>query len=323
MSRNQVQLNPGFDLPVHTRWYLGVVLFQPPSPELDVRLSPHPALQFPVRHGAFRVVSWLGYCLTCSPSPCIGHYPDHLSTTGTPSPWVSQPLGDPEFSPVRRIVRLGARSSVSPFVTGHSPQRVFHSKQRIRVIAVSPVPGKLRWMECCIVSDLGSANSASPCVQDWRVRLHYFPSCFPASAMLLSPDGFPLQGKALCPRALSLSTFCLYEAILRVIRRRTCFHSLSPAREPRGRSTRLTGQRTRTWRTSAFQSNLLVFPFGATLSHGPRPAPDASSCLDGREKAPLFHGVELLYQRNTSMSTVLAWEAEFPAQAPKKERLFI
>ncbi|SRR6266571_6031656 len=165
MSRNQVQLNPGFDLPVHTRWYLGVVLFQPPSPELDVRLSPHPALQFPVRHGAFRVVSWLGYCLTCSPSPCIGHYPDHLSTTGTPSPWVSQPLGDPEFSPVRRIVRLGTRSSVSPFVTGHSPQRVFHSKQRIRVIAVSPVPGKLRWMECCIVSDLGSANSASPCVQ--------------------------------------------------------------------------------------------------------------------------------------------------------------
>jgi hypothetical protein len=34
--------------------------------------------------------------VTCAPSPCTGHYPGHLSTMGTPSPCVSQRLGDPQ-----------------------------------------------------------------------------------------------------------------------------------------------------------------------------------------------------------------------------------
>src|SRR5947208_1415188 len=32
----------------------------------------------------------------CIPSPCIGHYPDHLSTMDTPSPCISRRLGDPQ-----------------------------------------------------------------------------------------------------------------------------------------------------------------------------------------------------------------------------------
>ena len=33
---------------------------------------------------------------SCAPSPCIGHYPDYLSTMGTPSPCVPRRLDDPQ-----------------------------------------------------------------------------------------------------------------------------------------------------------------------------------------------------------------------------------
>src|SRR5205085_2046846 len=36
------------------------------------------------------------FAFPCVPSPCIGHYPDHLSTMDTPSPCASRRLGDPQ-----------------------------------------------------------------------------------------------------------------------------------------------------------------------------------------------------------------------------------
>jgi len=51
----------------------------------------------------------------CPPSPCPKHYLEHLSTMGTPSPWASRLLGDPEVhsfpcSVRRSVVRRLARS---------------------------------------------------------------------------------------------------------------------------------------------------------------------------------------------------------------------
>jgi hypothetical protein len=69
-----------------------------------VRLSTHTALQ------------GCGLCSTipCTPSPCTGHYPNHLSTMGTPSPCVRRRLGDPQvllklWSECRFLVRCFTR----------------------------------------------------------------------------------------------------------------------------------------------------------------------------------------------------------------------
>ncbi len=43
-------------------------------PEPDLRLSTHPALQKHLTD------------TSCIPSPCLKHYPEHLSTMDTPSP---------------------------------------------------------------------------------------------------------------------------------------------------------------------------------------------------------------------------------------------
>src|SRR5215469_13850516 len=43
----------------------------------------------------------------CSPSPCLRHCPQRLSTMGTPSPWDSRPVGDPTFTYRGRSVCLG------------------------------------------------------------------------------------------------------------------------------------------------------------------------------------------------------------------------
>jgi hypothetical protein len=53
--------------------------------------------------------------VTCVPSPCTGHYPDHLSTMDTPSPCVCRRLGDPQvplklWSECRFLVRCFTRS---------------------------------------------------------------------------------------------------------------------------------------------------------------------------------------------------------------------
>jgi len=55
---------------------------------------------------------------SCTPSPCIGHYSDHLSTMGTPSPCVFRRLDDPQVplhtTSVRRFpVRPFAFSSIA------------------------------------------------------------------------------------------------------------------------------------------------------------------------------------------------------------------
>jgi hypothetical protein len=39
---------------------------------------------------------------TCCPSPCLGHYPQQLSTMATPSPLASRLGGDPAFALMRR-----------------------------------------------------------------------------------------------------------------------------------------------------------------------------------------------------------------------------
>jgi hypothetical protein len=61
-------------------------------------------------------------------------------------------------------------------------------------IVVSPITGRLRWMEDCIVSDIGLAYAlpriqpqAYPYAQGWRVRLRYLSSRFPASGHATVP----------------------------------------------------------------------------------------------------------------------------------------
>src|SRR6266487_5348756 len=90
-----------------------------------VRLSTHTALQ------------GCGLCTTipCAPSPCTGHYPNHLSTMDTPSPCVHRRLGDPQVplklrSECRFLVRCFTRSL-----------RIFQEKRSIALIttAIDPV----------------------------------------------------------------------------------------------------------------------------------------------------------------------------------------
>src|SRR6266446_8310878 len=61
-----------------------------------MHLSMHTALQQLLSQGksleAFPITDFV----TCAPSPCIRHYPDRLSTMGTPSPYIFQCLGDPQ-----------------------------------------------------------------------------------------------------------------------------------------------------------------------------------------------------------------------------------
>jgi len=113
---------------------------------------------------------------------------------GTPSPWDSRPLGDPVFTLMRRVVRLGA--PFVPFslaVPGRSPQRVFasHPFQLTRTA--------LSLQMCC--DRCGNAPletgvqpmQASPCAQDLRSGvLHIFRRLrFPA--MLISPLPFDVR----------------------------------------------------------------------------------------------------------------------------------
>ena len=50
----------------------------------------------------------------CTPSPCIRHYPDHLSTMGTPSPCASRRLGDPQVPlHITSVLRFPVRPACS------------------------------------------------------------------------------------------------------------------------------------------------------------------------------------------------------------------
>jgi hypothetical protein len=64
-------------------------------------------------YGASRVTPWSIHCTPCLPWPCT-----RLSLAPTtmeaPSPWVSQPVGDPEFPLMRRSVRLGPACPQTP-----------------------------------------------------------------------------------------------------------------------------------------------------------------------------------------------------------------
>jgi hypothetical protein len=77
-----------------------VVRFQLPFPEPCMHLSMHTALQRCVLLKLFPSVSsntaTAFYAFSCTPSPCIGHCPDHLSTMGAPSPYISRYVGDPQ-----------------------------------------------------------------------------------------------------------------------------------------------------------------------------------------------------------------------------------
>ncbi len=75
--------------------------------EPDVHLSAHPALQKLVLCCAIAILSicYCTHCLaSCTPSPCLRHYPEHLSTMGTPSPCVSRHVGDPQVTLYLRSV---------------------------------------------------------------------------------------------------------------------------------------------------------------------------------------------------------------------------
>ena len=75
--------------------------------EPDMHLSAHPALQklAPSRAASSRCVTAHSLCLaSCTPSPCLRRYPEHLSTMGTPSPCVSRHVGDPQVTRYLRSV---------------------------------------------------------------------------------------------------------------------------------------------------------------------------------------------------------------------------
>ena len=95
---------------------------------------------------------------------------------------------------------LRACLSSNPLIGGHSPQRALRDREQELRIEVSPAPrmtpfpGMLRWMEVCIVSDIGSAfaspqvqSSTSPYAQDWRILLPSIPSGFSASGHATVP----------------------------------------------------------------------------------------------------------------------------------------
>ncbi len=85
-------------------------LFSPPLPEPCLQLLPHTALQFPVAfqfvYDASRATLWSIHCTPCLPWPCT-RFSQAPTTMEAPSPWVSRPVGDPEFPLMRRSVRLG------------------------------------------------------------------------------------------------------------------------------------------------------------------------------------------------------------------------
>jgi Universal stress protein family len=54
---------------------------------------------------------WVLSTFPWTPSPCIGHYPDHLSTMSPLSPCTSRRVGDPEVSPFPVSPHVG-----TPFV---------------------------------------------------------------------------------------------------------------------------------------------------------------------------------------------------------------
>ncbi len=77
-----------------------------------------------------------------------------------------------------------------------TPLAYYHNPRWRLCIVVSPVPSRLRWITCYIVSDVDPAFAlsqvqpqASPYVQGWRVPLRYLASRFPASGHATVPQG--------------------------------------------------------------------------------------------------------------------------------------
>ena len=71
-----------------------------------------PTAAFPNRTGAFQRIrlSRSHFQTSCTPSPCLKHYLEHLSTMDTPSPSILRCLGDPQvihllWSGFRYLVR--------------------------------------------------------------------------------------------------------------------------------------------------------------------------------------------------------------------------
>jgi len=60
-----------------------------------IRLSGYMWFVFPGLYAPSGTTRYLPSTFPCTPSPCIGHYPDHLSTMGAPTPWGSRPVGVP------------------------------------------------------------------------------------------------------------------------------------------------------------------------------------------------------------------------------------
>src|SRR5262245_15341174 len=75
----------------------------------------HPALRYRVlevkAESLIRATFTLVEPSTCPPSSCPGHYPRHLPTTRTLSPWALLTVGDPV---VVCLVRSTFRASVRP-----------------------------------------------------------------------------------------------------------------------------------------------------------------------------------------------------------------
>ena len=118
MRRNVVRLNPGVDL--SEGLLLQMVSSRRPVPAAPLRTgrAPFSASGSPTsessgsRIGKDLRITRPCHChqstsSICRPSPCSGRYPDRSSTMAAPSPWDSRPVGDPAFTLMRRLARLG------------------------------------------------------------------------------------------------------------------------------------------------------------------------------------------------------------------------
>jgi len=206
MSRNMVQLNPGFDLldrDTPLKWCLCVALFRPPLPEPDLQVSKHPALQF-------RVSSWRGHthltyhsrALRYSLLPfslsqallwAFGYYGNSVAMGLAPFRQ-SRLYVQWTFSVFRTSVRL-----LTPFVTGYSltgTSATITSAWLRRTVSSLQV--------CCDGCKIASLEAriqpiqAYPlsCTQDLRNRSTYIPSGLSALLTCWFSPCLSTQGKS-------------------------------------------------------------------------------------------------------------------------------
>jgi hypothetical protein len=197
-------------------------LFSPPLPEPCFQLLPHTAIQFPVAFqfviDASRVTTWSIHCTACLPWPCT-RLSLAQTTTEAPSPWVSQPVGDPEFPLMRRSVRLGPACPQTPSLGATHLRELCATESNSCVLRCHRLQGLLLFQVCYGGWRYASCRTSvrlSP-RHRFSLQLHhthrtggyYYPTYLQASpllAMLPFPEWFPMQSKALCPGGFPLST---------------------------------------------------------------------------------------------------------------------